>query len=177
MESRGKLHRLLDIRHDIGLVRMIQMVKKVDIVNGPSARSTVSLDKQHCCIRCGARPRAHNQRWCRECRAAWKRERRRANTLSPVPPVPTTPGNIAGNTGELASPNTRTGANEALDAYRTALDEYERARGLDWRRQRHPPSNTLVPLWERVEAAKQRCLALGLSPHGEQQPPKPAHQP
>jgi len=152
------------------------MDKNGEIVNGPSAQSTVPLDKRRCCTRCGERPRVHNQRWCRKCRATWKRERRRANTLSPVPQVPKTPVDTAGNTGQLASPNTRTDAREALAAYRTALAQYERARDLDWRRQRQPPATMLVPLWERVKAAKRWCLALGVRPDGEQLP-LPAHQP
>ena len=150
------------------------MDKNGEIANGPSTESTVPLDKRHCCTRCGERPRVHNQRWCRVCRAAWKRERRRANTLSPVPQAPTTPVGTAGNTRQFASPNTRTGASEALAAYRTVHAEYERARGLDWKRQRQPPATILVPLWERVNAAKRRCLALGISP---EPPPPPAHLP
>src|SRR5438874_1349831 len=115
------------------------------------------------CTRCRQLPRVVCQRWCRVCRAAWKRERRRANSGRPVPQVPTTPVDTSGNTGPHASPNIRTDASEALAAYRTLLEEYERARSLDWRRQRHPPATILVPLWERVDAAKRRCLALGVS--------------
>jgi hypothetical protein len=83
------------------------------------------------CTRCQQYPRVVDQRWCRMCRAAWKRERRRTTTVGPVPQVPTTPADTAGNTGHLASPNTRTCEREVLAAYRTALAEYERARGLD----------------------------------------------
>lgn len=128
---------------------------------------TSTLEAQ-ACTRCRQLPRVVCQRWCRVCRAAWKRERRRKNTSSPVPQVPSTPVATTGNTAQLALPNTRTEASEALAAYRTALDDFERARSLDWKRQRHPPATTLVPLWERVETAKRHCLVHGVNPDGEQ---------
>ena len=136
---------------------------------------TPTLEVQ-ACTRCRQFSRVVGQRWCRVCRAVWKRERRRADTLSPVPQVPTAPVDAEGNV-QFPSPNTRTDASEALAAYRTALDEYELARGLDWKRQRHPPATMLVPLWERIEAAKRHCIALGVSPDGEQQPLTPVDQP
>ena len=130
------------------------------------------------CGKCGQFPRVSGQRWCHACRAAYKRvHRHRLTVASSVPQAVPNAKTVMRNTVQFPSPNTVDPATDALAAYRTALVEYERARGLDWKRQRHPPATTLVPLWERIEAAKQRCLALGISPDGKQTPPTPAHQP
>jgi len=130
------------------------------------------------CGKCGQCPRAPGQRWCRACRAAYKRAHRQRTTApNPVPQAAPSTTSVVGNTEPLASPDVDHPSTEALNAYRTALAEYERARGLDWRRQRQPPATTLVPLLERVETAKRRCLALGVRPNGKQPSPTPAHQP
>jgi len=129
------------------------------------------------CGKCGQFTRAPGQRWCRMCRAAYKRAHR-YRTKAPNPVPQGVPKTVVGNTvAPFASAITAHPTTEALAAYRTALAEYECARGLDWKRQRHPPATILVPLWERIEAAKRRCLALGISADGEQPPSPPAQQP
>jgi hypothetical protein len=53
---------------------------------------------------------------------------------------------------------------EALQAYRTAVQEYEARRQIDRGWMPLDRSTMLVPLWQKVEAAKRRCLVLGLDP-------------
>jgi hypothetical protein len=51
---------------------------------------------------------------------------------------------------------------QALEAYQTAVQEYETRRQI---RQGWMPmdrSVVLVPLWQKVKAAEQRCRALGV---------------
>ena len=53
---------------------------------------------------------------------------------------------------------------QALLAYRTAVQEYEARRKIDRGWMPMDRSTVLVPLWRKVEAAKQRCIALGIAP-------------
>ena len=168
---------------------MIRMDKDVEIANGPSAQSTVPLDKRRTCTRCGERPRVHNQRWCRVCRAAWKRDQRIQRKAAPVPQShvesdsipPGTPTPVGRETGNTAPPITKgpdpAEVHRAREAYRFAVAEYERAKNRNWYQSPNPPGVVLVPLWCRVEAAKRHLCALGVKPDGEQRPPTLAHQP
>ena len=165
------------------------MEKNCEIVNEPSAESTVSLNKQRCCTRCGERPRVRNQCWCRACRAAWKRDQRLQRKVASVPQMqvgnasttPVTPTRIVRELGNTCSPvaNGPDSAEVQLarEAYRIAIAEYERAKNRNWYRSPNAPGMVLGPLWTRVEAAEQHLLTLGVNPDGEQPPLTPAHQP
>ena len=114
------------------------------------------------CARCGEHPRVPKQRWCRACRAAWKRDRRRQTRQASVPAE--TQGNSQGDHGRERVLSDA--ATQALEAYHIAVCEYEEARRRDWRRQRVSPATVLHPLWQRVVEARRWCLALGLDPEG-----------
>jgi hypothetical protein len=51
---------------------------------------------------------------------------------------------------------------QALLAYRTAVQAYEAKRQIDRGWMRMDRSTVLVPLWQKVEDAKRRCLLLGV---------------
>jgi hypothetical protein len=53
---------------------------------------------------------------------------------------------------------------QALLAYRTAVQEYEARRQIDRGWMPMDRSTVLVPLWQKVEAAQRRCRVLGLDP-------------
>jgi hypothetical protein len=165
------------------------MAKNGEIANEPSAESTVPLDNRCNCTRCSGRPRVLNQRWCRECRAAWKRDQRLQRKTTPVPQThvenasttPVTPTPVARESGNTAPPVAKgrdsTEVQLAREVYRIAVAEYERAKNRNWYRSANPPGVILGPLWGHVEAAKRRLRTLGVSPDGEQPPSTPASLP
>ena len=53
---------------------------------------------------------------------------------------------------------------QALLAYRIAVQEYEARRQIDRGWMPMDRSTMLVPLWQKVEEARRRCLALGVDP-------------
>jgi hypothetical protein len=53
---------------------------------------------------------------------------------------------------------------QALLAYRIAVQEYEAKHQIDRGWMPMDRSTVLVPLWQKIEEAKRRCLILGVDP-------------
>ena len=113
------------------------------------------------CTRCQSNPRLPKQRWCRQCLTSAQRQRRTAqragqadDATSPVTHAPT-----------QAMTCLTQAQQQALEAYWNAVQEYTaRQTPKPGRLPMVDRSSIIVTLQLRVEAAKQRCLALGINP-------------
>jgi hypothetical protein len=142
------------------------------------------------CTRCQVSPRLPKQRWCRPCLTAAQRARRAAQhtaqstaVATPVTPTarlalapvrPETEQELSEPLRVPLSPRAAPPAGlsvgvtqaqkQALLAYCTAVQEYEAKRRIDRGWMPMDRSTVLVPLGQKVEAARRRCLVLGLDP-------------
>jgi hypothetical protein len=65
---------------------------------------------------------------------------------------------------QASPPQLSPGAAQALQAYRTSVQEYEERRQIDRGWMPMDRSPVLVPLWQKVQAARQRLAQLGVTP-------------
>jgi hypothetical protein len=124
------------------------------------------------CSRCQNAPRLPRQRWCRQCLTNAQRQRRRAarqeapadEATAPVtqPAIQTMPRVPQGAAG--ASARVTHAQGQALEAYWHAVHEYETRRTIKPGWLPMDRSTILVPLALRVEHARQRLVALGITP-------------
>ena len=120
------------------------------------------------CTRCGLKERVNGQRWCRECRNDYKRERRRKNK---APQVTVHSPQLKENTPTSMKPVPLLSeeANKALQEHEEAKRSYEELRTQNWYKSKLAPATVMPPAWNRVLEAEKRCQSLGVSPKlGEQ---------
>ena len=122
----------------------------------------INSSQENPCSKCGEHPRVNNQRWCKLCRAAYKKESRLRNKKSQ--PATLSP-QLLENTPPLMEPVPLLldEANKALQEHEQAKRDYEELTNQNWRKSRVAPHMVLGPALQRILEAEKRCMSLGVS--------------
>jgi hypothetical protein len=124
------------------------------------------------CTRCQVNPRLPGQRWCRDCLSQYQRERRAQQTTATVgqheasglAPGVIQPSPTPLDVIQTPPPPLSEAQRQALEEYWNAVQEYTARRQIDRGWMPMDRSTVLVPLWQKVQAARQRLAQLGVDP-------------